>query len=126
MEPVGRRRAEAREHPRFVMDAAVEIATADGEAMFGRTRNLSRGGLCVEIDSPLRVGSSVEVRIALVFQDEQRSEPLPLPSRIVWCTPLGAAHQIGVQFLRLSFYQAANLDLFLSYIDASPSPDAGD
>lgn len=109
-----------------MVDAAVEIATAEGEAMFGCTRNLSRGGLCVEIDSPLEVGASVEVRIALVFQDEQRSEPLPLPSRIVWCTPLGTTHQIGVQFLRLSFYQAANLDLFLSYIDASPGLGAGD
>jgi hypothetical protein len=119
MEPVGRRRPEAREHPRYVVDALVEIAT-ETTLTIGRSLNLSRGGLCLELDEPIASGTWVEVRIALIYQDEERSEPLALPARIVWCTPLGAGYQVGVQFRRLSFHQSAYLDLFLSYIDASP------
>jgi Tfp pilus assembly protein PilZ len=113
---------DGREHPRFVVDAMVEIMAASGALLRGRTRNISRGGLCVELHQALAAGEEVELRIALLFQDRRQTEALALPARIVWCTPLGDGCQVGSQFLRLSADQAAYLDLFLGYIDASPEP----
>jgi len=111
-----------RGHPRFVVDAVVEVAGGSGALLRGRTRNISRGGLCVELGQPLAPGEEVELRIALLFQDRRQTEALALPARIVWCTPLGDSCQVGSQFRQLSVEQAAYLDVFLGYIDASPQP----
>jgi hypothetical protein len=105
------------------MDAMVEVATGTGSLLTGRTLNISRGGLCVELDSALEAGSVVEIRVALLFHDRRQSEPLALPARIVWCTRLADGCQVGSQFLRLSSDQAMYLDLFLSYIDAAARPE---
>jgi hypothetical protein len=109
-----------REHPRYAVDAVVEVAVGSGEALVGRTRNLSRGGLCVELPTSIEPGTHVSACIALVFRDHETSEPLVLPARVVWCTPLGGGYQLGCQFGRLARMQTAYLDLFLSYLDASP------
>jgi hypothetical protein len=109
-----------REHPRVVTDALVEVVTAGGPLLAGRTRNLSRGGLCVELTGPVEPGAEVEIRITLVFHDDHRSETLGLTARVVWCTPLGDCYQVGSQFGRLSFDEAVYLNMFLSYMDASP------
>jgi Tfp pilus assembly protein PilZ len=115
--------APERAHPRFVVDVMVEIATPAGAPLSGRTRNVSRGGLCVELGEAVAPGQEVEIRMALLFEDDEMSEPLGLPARVVWCTPLGRVYQIGGQFRALSRHQAAYLDLFLSYIDAARAPD---
>ncbi|HTE55420.1 MAG TPA: PilZ domain-containing protein [Kofleriaceae bacterium] len=108
-----------REHPRFAIEARVDVRT-DAAGLSGRTRNLSRGGLCIELDAPLGAGADVEVGIALVFDDDHCSEPLALPACVAWCTPIDARYQVGCQFRRLSPHQAANLDLFLRYLEAAP------
>ena len=108
-----------REHPRFAVCAVVEVTTRRGE-LHGQTRNVSRGGLCLELAEPLVTGEDVAIAIALVFQDEQRSEQLGLPARIVWCTPIDGAHQVGAKFSRLSARQLAHLDMFLRFIEAAP------
>lgn len=111
-----------RVHPRFALDAVVELATKAGALLGGRTCNVSRGGLCVELAGAIDPGDEVEIRIALRFHDDGQSEPLLLPARVVWCTPLGDGYQIGSQFRTLSLHQSADLDLFLGFIDASPRP----
>jgi len=98
-----------REHPRFAIEARVDVRT-DAAGLSGRTRNLSRGGLCIELDAPLGAGADVEVGIALVFDDDHCSEPLALPACVAWCTPIDARYQVGCQFRRL----------FLRYLEAAP------
>jgi hypothetical protein len=83
---------------------------------WGRTQNLSRGGLCAEIVEAIPNGADIEVDIQLVF-DEVESEPLRLPARVVWCTTLDEAFQVGLSFQKLTAEQQEYLSLFLKYLD---------
>ena len=82
----------------------------------GRTRNVSRGGLCADTDEAAAIGGDVEIAITLLFDDNSQSEPLRLPARIVWCTTFEDAYQVGVSFRPLDQKRAEYLQLFLKYL----------
>jgi len=107
--------AAEREHPRYAHEAVVTFH-ASGKTHWGRTQNLSRGGLCADIAEPIANGADIEVDIQLVF-DEVESEPLRLPARVVWCTTLDETFQIGLSFQKLTAEQQQYLSLFLKYLD---------
>ena len=90
---------------------------AGSRAVEGRTHNVSRGGLCANLADPIPVGADIEVDLILVFDDEAHSEPLRLPARVVWCTPVDDANQVGVVFRALDVERAEYLGLFLRYLD---------
>ena len=85
----------------------------------GRTRNVSRGGLCATLADPVPVGADLDVDLVLVFEDEAQSEALRLPARTVWCTSVDDAHQVGVAFRPLSAEASEYLTMFLRYLDDS-------
>src|ERR1043165_3628604 len=58
----------AREHPRYAHEPVVTLY-AGGKTHWGRTQNLSRGGLCADIPEPIANGANIEVDIQLVFED---------------------------------------------------------
>jgi Tfp pilus assembly protein PilZ len=121
--------ADKRLFRRFACDLAVELETRDGSVLGGQSRNLSRGGLCLETSDPVPAGADVTVRITLVFDEDRSSEPLDLPAQVVWCTPFGQhAHQVGTQFRQLSSERLTYLDMFLRYLEqqAASERDAGD
>ena len=105
--------------PRYAVEATVELITRSGEVVAGAARNVSRGGLCLETGAPVPTGADLDVRITLVFEEEHTSEPLRLPARVVWCTPLEGGHQVGTQFRPLTSEQSTYLDMFLRYLDES-------
>jgi len=105
-----------RQHPRYAHEATIALHTPD-QAIFGRTSNVSRGGLCATLSEHIALGTDVALDIQLVFDDDHQSEPLRLPARIVWCTSLGDRHQVGVQFLSLDAEAADYLTMFLRYLD---------
>lgn len=119
------RPATARQFPRFAIDAAVEVLVGDTVGAHGRTRNLSRGGLSAAVAGELPRGARVDVRIALRLEAGHTSEPLTLPARVVWSTPLGGARQLGLAFLPLTREQAADLELFVRFLDDGRD-DVGD
>lgn len=123
MDPTG---ADKRVFPRFACELAVELVTRAGRTHPGISRNLSRGGICLETVDAVASGEEVVVRVTLVFDDERTSEPLELPARVVWCTPFGDSHQFGIQFLPLSQDRATYLDMFLRYLEQSSSSGPGD
>ena len=86
-------------------------------AVEGRTRNLSRGGLCADLADPVPVGIDIDIDIVLVFDDDKKSQALRLPARIVWCTPVDEAHQVGIQFRPLDARRAEYLATFLGLLD---------
>jgi len=81
----------------------------------GRTQNLSRGGLCADIDEAIEIGTNVDLDIHLVFE-EAETEALRLSGRVVWCTTLDDAYQIGVAFRPLGAEQMEYLTMFLRYL----------
>ena len=105
-----------REHPRYAHEAAVTFHLGD-EELVGRTRNVSRGGLCAQITDPVVNGASVDIDLQLIFDEDTQSEPLRLPSRVAWCTPLDGGFQIGLSFMPMDAEQNEFLSLFLKYLD---------
>ena len=94
--------ADKRVSARFAVELSAELEIPSGRIHRGLARNLSRGGICFETTGVLAAGDEVVVRVRLIFDEDRTSEPLELPARVVWCTPLGDAQQIGTQFLPLS------------------------
>ena len=90
-----------------------------GKAYAGRTHNLSRGGLCANVSDPIAVGIDLDVDVSLVFDEDAQSDALRLPSRVVWCTTLDDAYQVGVSFRPLDAQKAEYLAVFLRYLGDS-------
>lgn len=110
-----------REHPRFAHEAMITFHAME-RAIVGSTRNVSRGGLCATLPEPITVGSGIEIDLQLLFSGSHRSEPLRLPVRVAWCTEIDDQYQIGVQFLPLHEETAADLQMFLRFLDGSGLP----
>jgi hypothetical protein len=104
-----------RQHPRFAADVAIKVHV-DKQIVEGRTRNVSRGGVCADSTQPIAIGKDVELDMTLVFQDKSVSEPLRLPARVVWCTQLEGTYQVGVSFRPLDKQRGEYLSLFLKYL----------
>jgi Tfp pilus assembly protein PilZ len=106
-----------RAHERYAVEIDAEITFAEG-VVPARTRNISRGGICIQAPRSLATGQTVLVALALVFDDLAMSEPLALSGRIVWCTRLAPeSHQLGVMFLNLTANQRDDLELLLRYLN---------
>ncbi|HET6612317.1 MAG TPA: PilZ domain-containing protein, partial [Kofleriaceae bacterium] len=71
---------DGRGHPRYAIEVALGVVFAGGRA-HGRTRNLSRGGVCALMDTALAPGTPVTIEIKLVFGKDAFSESLALPAR---------------------------------------------
>jgi len=113
-----------RQFPRYAIRAEITLRTRGGGVIGrGHTNNLSRGGLCADLDATPTRGQSVEVGIALVFSNDSLSEPLPLPARVVWSTSLGDKHQAGLSFLQLTAEQSSFLDMFIRFLADGPDDD---
>lgn len=88
-------------------------------AIEGRTRNVSRGGLCATIADALPSGTDLDLDIVLVFDDGMQSEALRLPGRVAWCTTVDEANQIGISFRSMDKKRNEYLGMFLRYLDDS-------
>jgi hypothetical protein len=105
-----------REHLRYAHEATITLHTP-GRSIAGRTSNVSRGGLCATFAEQIAVGTDIELDLQLVFSEDRQSEPLRLPARIVWCTAIDDRYQLGIRFLPLVDQPAADLTMFLRYLD---------
>lgn len=111
-----------RRHPRFQVDVQASVRTADGRKLPARTRDLSRSGICLIAGEGLAPGARLSVELVLLLGPSSSSEPLLLRARVVWCTAIAGAFQIGAMFDALSGREAAFLDMFLRYLDGSILP----
>lgn len=108
-----------REHPRFAHEVEVAVrwgANGSSKSTHGRTRNVSRGGLCANVDHAIAVGTDITVEITLVFDNDTQSEALSLPARIAWCTVVDDDFQIGVSFKPMNTERTELVQLFLKYL----------
>ena len=104
-----------RQYPRIAAEVGIKFYSGQQVAE-GRTRNVSRGGLCADLAVALPIGKDVELHMTLVFDDNSQSEALRLPARIVWCTTFEGAYQVGVAFRAMNKERTEYLNLFLKYL----------
>jgi hypothetical protein len=91
-----------RRYPRFHVDVQANVRTLDGRKLAARTRDLSRSGICLVTPEDLASGAKLSIELVLLLGPTSSSEPLPLRARVVWCTAIGGAYQIGAMFDGLS------------------------
>ncbi len=108
-------------HPRFAHDVAVRVHFGT-KTTEGRTRNVSRGGLCANVGQAIPLGTDVTVDITLVFDDGMQSEALTLQARIAWCTTVDEEFQVGLSFKSLTKERIELLGLFLKYLGEEHAP----
>jgi len=107
-----------RAHPRYALEIDAELHVGE-RRIPARTRNISRGGLSLAAHEEVPIGSGVTVNLALVFEEESMSEPLPLLGRIVWCSPLrDGEFQLGVVFVSVRPDERRYVDMFVRYLRA--------
>lgn len=104
-----------RKHPRFAVDMEAKVLTALGTHK-ARTRDLSRGGLCFVLPMPLKVGMDFSIEMSLIFGENTFSEPLTVPGKIIWCTPVEGGYQMGASFLSTDGQTKQYLEMFLNFL----------
>jgi hypothetical protein len=111
-----------RRHPRFTVDVQANVRTSDGRKLPARTRDLSRSGMCLITTHTLAPREELLIDLILLIGPTSTSEPLPLRARVVWCTPISQAFQIGAMFEKLNRKEQSFLEMFLRYLDGSILP----
>jgi hypothetical protein len=115
--------ASRRQHPRFNVDITVAVTVAEAQ-ISAHTRDISRSGVCLVSLSPIARDTEIALELVLTFGEGGISEPLNLRGKVVWCTALFGAFQIGVKFANVDDEQARYLNMFIGFLDGSIS--AGD
>jgi hypothetical protein len=106
-----------RAHARYAVEVDASVQVGD-QTIPARTKDMSRGGLCFLVGRALPAGSEIDLSLALVFDEDTRSEPLSLRARVVWSTALGAGcHQVGATFQGMTSQARTYLDMFLRYLE---------
>jgi hypothetical protein len=113
---------ELRRYPRVTVDVQATVQTVDGRKLIARTRDLSRSGICIVTTAALASGEKLLIELVLLLGSGSSSEPLALRARVVWCTAIAGAFQVGAVFDGLTGKESAFLDMFLRYLDGSILP----
>jgi hypothetical protein len=105
--------AERRRHKRFIVEVRVRYRDVEGvdPSRWGRTRDLSLGGLHLLSKEPVPEGSHLAFEIHI--QDE--TAPVLALGRVVWSNPDGEGHAAGVEFLWVSQEDRSNLGRLATY-----------
>jgi uncharacterized protein (TIGR02266 family) len=105
---------------RVALETDVRIAGAEGE-LWGRSRNVSRGGMFVESEHDLAPDSEVQLEFSLPESDARLSPT----AKVVWRRPASAsvAGGLGLQFLKLDREAARRLDEYVYEHAVLEQPD---
>ncbi len=98
---------ERRTHPRYVEEVRVRFRDLEGGApsSWGRSRDLSLGGMCLIAKAEVAVGS----HLALEINIDDEPAPLLALGRVLRCKDDGEGHAAGIQFLWIGEEDRANL-----------------
>jgi hypothetical protein len=111
---------------RYAVDIEATLGLPDGTKCKGRTRDVSRNGICLITTQAVAAGAIVDIELVLSFGDNSFSEPLTLKGRVVWCTALAGSFQVGCMFEDVTDQQDQFLEMFLQYLDGTLSPKSDD
>ncbi|MDB6060729.1 MAG: type pilus assembly PilZ [Verrucomicrobiaceae bacterium] len=77
----------------------IELSVARAAIPRARCRNISNGGFACTVDEPLPVGSSVCLRIPVIWP-EYRGNGV-----VAWCQQVTPAYEIGIQFVAQDLFK---------------------
>jgi hypothetical protein len=107
---------DARRHPRLDVRLAAEVRTA--RSLFtARTRNLSKGGCCLESSYPLQETDRIRVGLFVVVDgiEDETLPPMRVLGTVQWTAQNDEGlHVSGIQFVEMSSAQTAWLTQFLA------------
>src|SRR6516165_219010 len=108
--------------PRFPIRIAAELRV-DGKHVTGVTRNLSDGGVCVEIDRPLKEGALVQLTLFTVEDDVEAegARGLDMTGTVQWTAEADRGFAIGLKFGVLTAQQKSTLARALKIAGEPPA-----
>ena len=107
--------ADRRLHPRFIEEVRVRYRDLEGfdPSQWGRSRDLSLGGLCLVTDDEIHIGS----HLALEIHIEDEPAPVLALGRVLRCDgDEGGSHASGIQFLWVGEEDRPNLHRLADYL----------
>jgi len=92
-----------RREPRYPLRISAELRI-QGQAVTGITRNLSAGGVCVEIDRPIKEGVPVQLTLFVVEDDVEAAfgTSLEVNGTVQWTAEADRGYATGIKFGTLS------------------------
>lgn len=105
---------------RYDVELAAEVDAA-GEPLLAATRNLSKGGVCLDVERALPEGETLGVSLFLTLEgiEQADNEALVVPAKVVWCTERDdGGFTAGMQFAALTPAQVRAVESFLRTLEA--------
>ena len=101
---------ENRRDTRLTIKLSAELRI-EGKTVTGSTRNLSSGGVCLELDRPIAEGSLVRFKLFVVEDgiETEGARGLDLTGTVQWAAESDNGHTVGIKFGALSPAQSAML-----------------
>lgn len=90
------------------LSAEVKLETA---RLTGTTRNLSLGGVCIEIDRPVAEGKQLQLTLFIVEDgiETEGARGLELVGTVQWTAEADRGYAVGIKFGSLSARQQSSL-----------------
>jgi c-di-GMP-binding flagellar brake protein YcgR len=105
-----------RAHPRTKVAVSAEIDTFS-DRFTATTRDLSLGGVGLDVDRPLTEGAAISLSLFLVVDDieDETAQAMTVRARVAWCAEADdGAYNVGVRFENLLEQQRHWLARFLA------------
>lgn len=107
--------------PRFNIRLSAELKV-DALRLTGTTRNLSIGGVCVEIDRPIPEGKLIRMTLFVVEDDVETegARGLDLTGTVQWLAEGDRNYAVGIKFGNLNTAQTTALTNALKAVGEPP------
>jgi hypothetical protein len=106
--------------PRYEIRLSAELKL-DARIVSGTTRNLSIGGVCIEIDRPVTEGKLVRLTLFIVEDDieAEGARGLELTGTVQWTAEGDRGYAVGIKFGKLTAAQETALGNALKAVGES-------
>jgi c-di-GMP-binding flagellar brake protein YcgR len=107
-----------RQHARFDVKLSAELILGE-EVFTATTRDISEGGVGLDLDRSLPEGGELGVNLFLVVDDveDERTEPLKVRGTVAWCAERDEGEwAAGIRFADVAANQKQWLKQFLEYV----------
>jgi len=107
-----------RQHARFDVKLNAELTVGE-EVFTATTRDISEGGIGLDLDRALPEGGELGISLFLVVDDveDERTQPLNVRGTVAWCAERDEGEwAAGIRFAEVAANQKQWLKQFLQYV----------